>query len=205
MPFVRGDDYGPDFDAKLLLMAIQSECNRTAKMGIKRSSDEVNPDSSHDLAYAASSIKNALSHRGSHALRVYSQAVAWLRGDSVVQCQDILSVAPFVLGHRLDFTSDYVAQCRVKDRTAVFGPLGAPIEMMCAADLVNDISVRVKEPNTRDLIIGIIKMGTDQDRTMDVNSKNAVMAALKTPQLDHPLLQEVAVHYKKKIISRGYR
>ncbi|MBI4453660.1 AAA family ATPase [Candidatus Woesearchaeota archaeon] len=187
-------------DADTFLMMIDSELNFTPTFGRKRSFPNDSIDSSnHAKKLASTKTKNAFSPRGStKGLENYAKALAYLMGDEKVEKHHLESVAPHILGHRLEFTEEFRAQHQADIRGG--GMFGDTLEMHLSKELIKDVETNYeKAKGDVDLLLVAYKnemnaYRPDEDRVeLSTEQKRRVTKLLEDPnKVDHPLVREYA-------------
>ncbi len=183
-------------EAMVFRQMITAELSTTPTYGRKRSNDPVDT-SNHAKELASTACANSLSYRGSRSLCDYAKALAWLTADDPAKAEvtkeHIATIAPHVLGHRLEFTQDYRAQYEGKQRPGMYG---MTMGMFLSEQLVAGIGQRYKPlKETLDLLV------TAQQRKDSLSSEQqrevAEMLAARE-RMDHPLLREYVSRLKNR-------
>ena len=110
-------------DASLFFEFLISSLNFCIRTGQKRSTrfgeGAVSTDCPEDCRFngtACSRVRNGGSRRKERDIRLLSQALAWIMGDSQVQIAHLKVVAPFALWHRATFSSNFLGELKNQER-----------------------------------------------------------------------------------------
>jgi MoxR-like ATPase len=177
-------------DARMFCEMIDAELNTTTLYGRKRSSDRVD-QSTHSVNLASSKVKNGFSPRGIRALDRMSRGIAYLLGDSKVQKEHVVAVAPHVLGHRLDFTDDYLGSLQELQRP---GEYGIPLSMFAANQLVAAEKGSIAENYEtvrEDVTLVQHWRNPEKKKNLDRTQLARVEHLRVQKRMGHPLLQEL--------------
>ncbi len=193
-------------EARIFYDTIISEANYSPTNGLKRSCDEVDT-SIHSKNISSSFTENALSYRaGAEGLKTFAKAVAFYMGDDTVEKHHITAVAPYILGHKLVFTDDFMAEYRESPKNTgceVF--FHAPtFQQYLVQKLMEGV-----EKNFSDTVMKYIPLMTayefEKDRLTDEQKKKAQELIDNKDKLDHPLLKEfVNEIQREKRIDKFY-
>ncbi len=179
-------------EALVLRNLIKSEINYTPTFGRKRSNDKVDT-SNHAQELASTCVMNALSPRATGALKGYAQGLAYLIGAEKVRKEHIVAVAPHVMGHRLEFTTDFRGQFEDKRREGIYG---MPMEMHLSSHLIEKIEKNYSKAKKEiDLLIQAYKA---PEKLSDNLRKKANEMLSGEIELDHPLLKELVRALKER-------
>ena len=145
-------------DALLLMRFLISSLNACPKAGQKRGEQYGNhqgecPIDCKFYDSPCSWVLGGGSRRVEKALGEFARAVAWFRGASAVESEDIAVVAPFVIWHRREFSRDLMRKTKLESRR------GYPMKLEAAFHLVGCILEEYREQ--RDLLSRILD-GKDQ-------------------------------------------
>lgn len=93
-------------EANLLYDVLRAELGSCMHFGKKRINEEC-ISGCHYKDFMCGKKKNSDSGRNQKAEMKYTQALAWLLGDSKIEPKHIAAIEPFFLWHRIDFTPEY--------------------------------------------------------------------------------------------------
>jgi hypothetical protein len=139
-------------------------------------------------------------------MRDYSRALAWLGGESVVTKDHIIALAPYILGHRLQFSdkfeADYIDRRRIPAVSAADGSdkhlshFGMPKEMFLALNLALGVEQNYEAAKTDiDLLMkGAQASGLYDEQGIELHAheRDDLREMEENPEsLDHPLAKEL--------------
>ena len=200
-------------EARILLQMINAEMNMTGLYGRKRENDPVD-EGNRGRTLSSSNTKTALSPRGiNRGIKRYAQAIAYLTGAPEVTKEHIIAIAPYALGHRVDFTDKFRGLHQEDRREGLFG---MPFETHLAKALVEEIDTKYRGGQIGDTTYIAIKPQVDlflaaiQDKMNE--EKDGDHKQVITPEnvarlnqmiddkesIIHPLLQEYAERFAKQ-------
>lgn len=184
-------------EADIFMQMISAELNMTAVYGRKRSNDIVD-EGNHGKKLASHCTKNGLSYRGIRALENYVKAVAYVLGTQVTK-NFVVAVAPYVLGHRLQFTDDFKSKYEPANRS---GEFGMPYQFFLAEELVKGVEQNYKDTKQQiDLVIHRYKeLKNVHGYPLNDAQRAQVDEWVKNPdKVDHPLARNYILNIKKKL------
>ncbi len=126
-----------DMDASAfarMLLAELSFCDRYGQKRIVEHCEE----GCHYTGYLCRQIKNCASNRLPTSIKLFSQGLAWLMGDSVIDVEHVKTIMPFALSHRIQWKDEVLSQ---KERTK----RDDPFQIFLAKDAVKAVSQRYRE------------------------------------------------------------
>lgn len=178
-----------DHDADLFWMCITSELNTTGKYGIKRRADPLDEDT-HGKELASYKTNNGLSPRGfNESLLHFAKAIALYTGAKKVSKAHIQAIAPYALGHRLEFTQDFESSETLPSRNCTK-------EHHLARVLVNGISEKF-ETRKNDLYAlhqYATAMSEGKPHQLSKGHEERVEGMVQNPnKVDYPLMREYAL------------
>ena len=104
-----------DRDAEQYFAFLVAEMNSSQKYGQKRSIDNPEGDKQKGL-YLNTTFTGSGSRREEKSLVRYAKSLAWLQGEGEVNLDNISQVAPYVLWHRIKWTSETERAFKDSDR-----------------------------------------------------------------------------------------
>ncbi|MBI4441405.1 hypothetical protein HY639_04510 [Candidatus Woesearchaeota archaeon] len=171
-------------EARVFYNCIDSELNSSPTYGVKRSCDPPE-ESTHAKKLAVSKTRNGLSPRGTAAILEYAQAIALFLGSKKVQKGHIMAVAPYVLGHRLQFTDTY------KGETSNKGRLQGEMEGTdCSRRLLLDIDANYQQAVMPSFELIYTAVTRPQELTKQQLAEFEELKQNRT-KIDHPFIREV--------------
>ncbi len=179
-------------EALVFFHCIATEINHSPTYGSKRSCDPVDA-ATHAKNLAVSKIKNTMSPRAYSDIRDYAKGIAALMGHDKVTIDHIISVTPYVLGHRLEFTDDFKADGSNKGRLR-----GEMEGIDCTRRLLNGVDKNYKDavmPYVQLIVWGIKNPG--ELSANQLKQFKELKQAFKENKIDHPLLKEVLAELLK--------
>jgi Mg-chelatase subunit ChlI len=179
-------------DAMIFLDMLDAEMNHTPLYGLKRRSDPIDA-STHGMALASAHVVNALSPRASLAIEQYAQAFARLTGREGVSKDDITTVAPYVLAHRLEPTDDFKAAYAEKQRAT-----RGPENLELANRLVKDVESRYAAVHKSLALLDNYRRGT---LTGSQKAEARKLLTADPDKIDHPLLRQYIADLKQNETS----
>lgn len=126
-----------DLDASAFARMLLAELSFCDRYGQKRIV-ETCEDGCHYTGYLCRQIKNCASNRLPTSIKLFSQGLAWLLGDSVVDLEHLKTVMPFALSHRIQWKDEVLSQ---KERAR----RDDPFQIFLAKEAVKTVSQRYRE------------------------------------------------------------
>lgn len=126
-----------DLDASAfarMLLAELSFCERYGQKRIVENCEE----GCHYTGYLCRQIKNCASNRLPTSIKLFSQGLAWLLGDSEIDIEHVKAVMPFTLSHRIQWKDEVLSQ---KERAK----RDDPSQIFLAKEAVKTVSQRYRE------------------------------------------------------------
>jgi len=126
-----------DLDASAfarMLLAELSFCERYGQKRIVENCEE----GCHYTGYLCRQIKNCASNRLPTSIKLFSQGLAWLLGDSEIDIEHVKAVMPFALSHRIQWKDEVLSQ---KERAK----RDDPSQIFLAKEAVKTVSQRYRE------------------------------------------------------------
>jgi hypothetical protein len=126
-----------DLDASAfarMLLAELSFCDRYGQKRIVENCEE----GCHYTGYLCRQIKNCASNRLPTSIKLFSQGLAWLLGDSDIDIEHVKAVMPFTLSHRIQWKDEVLSQ---KERAK----RDDPSQIFLAKEAVKTVSQRYRE------------------------------------------------------------
>jgi len=105
-----------DMDAGAFTIMLIAELSFCYKYGQKRS-DEGCDEGCHYTGYLCHDVKNCASNRLPSSIKKYSQAIAWLLGNSNIDIEIVRAIIPYTIAHRIQWKEDFISK-REKNRRA---------------------------------------------------------------------------------------
>ena len=170
-----------DIDASAftrMLLAELSFCERYGQKRIVENCEE----GCHYTGYLCRQIKNCASNRLPTSIKLFSQGLAWLLGDSEIDIEHVKAVMPFTLSHRVQWKDEVLSQ---KERAK----RDDPFQIFLAKEAVKTVSQRYREQS--DHVKDALALG----------SKIFQGESLEPLEGDHPIYTEI----KKDIRHRRNR
>jgi len=170
-----------DIDASAftrMLLAELSFCERYGQKRIVENCEE----GCHYTGYLCRQIKNCASNRLPTSIKLFSQGLAWLLGDSEIDIEHVKAVIPFTLSHRVQWKDEVLSQ---KERAK----RDDPFQIFLAKEAVKTVSQRYREQS--DHVKDALALG----------SKIFQGESLEPLEGDHPIYTEI----KKDIRHRRNR
>ncbi|MBW1982573.1 MAG: AAA family ATPase [Deltaproteobacteria bacterium] len=103
-----------DQDANAYMRMLLAELSFCERHGQKRSS-EICEEGCHYTGYLCHRLRNCASNRLPVSLSNYARALAWFQGLASASLEQVRTVAPYCIAHRLQWTEAHIAS-RQKDR-----------------------------------------------------------------------------------------
>lgn len=170
-----------DLDASAfsrMMLAELSFCDRYGQKRIVENCEE----GCHYTGYLCRQIKNCASNRLPASLKLFSQGLAWLLGDSEIDIEHVKAVMPFTLSHRIQWKDEVLAQ---KERAK----RDDPFQIFLAKEAVKAVSQRYREQS--DHLKDALALG----------SKIIQGEPFEPLEGDHPIYTEI----KKDLLRRSRR
>lgn len=126
-----------DLDASAfvrMLLAELSFCDRYGQKRIVENCEE----GCHYTGYLCRQIKNCASNRLPTSIKLFSQGLAWLLGDSTIDIEHIKTILPFTLSHRIQWRDEILSQKEKNKRDD-------PFQIFLAKEAVKTVSQRYRE------------------------------------------------------------
>jgi len=160
-----------DLDASAfarMLLAELSFCDRYGQKRIVENCEE----GCHYTGYLCRQIKNCASNRLPTSIKLFSQGLAWLLGDSNIDIEHVKAVMPFTLSHRIQWKDEVLSQ---KERAK----RDDPSQIFLAKEAVKTVSQRYREQS--DHLKDALALG----------SKIFQGESLEPLEGDHPIYTEI--------------
>jgi len=160
-----------DLDASAfarMLLAELSFCDRYGQKRIVENCEE----GCHYTGYLCRQIKNCASNRLPTSIKLFSQGLAWLLGDSDIDIEHVKAVMPFTLSHRIQWKDEVLSQ---KERAK----RDDPFQIFLAKEAVKTVSQRYREQS--DHLKDALALG----------SKIFQGESLEPLEGDHPIYTEI--------------
>ncbi|MDO9351057.1 MAG: MoxR family ATPase [Deltaproteobacteria bacterium] len=160
-----------DIDASAftrMLLAELSFCERYGQKRIVENCEE----GCHYTGYLCRQIKNCASNRLPTSIKLFSQGLAWLLGDSEIDIEHVKAVMPFTLSHRIQWKDEVLSQ---KERAK----RDDPFQIFLAKEAVKTVSQRYREQS--DHVKDALALG----------SKIFQGESLEPLEGDHPIYTEI--------------
>jgi len=167
-----------DLDASAFTRMLLAEFSFCERYGQKRSVEACD-EGCHYSGYLCHEIKNCASNRLPLSIRQYAQALAWMIEDQEVDIEHVKTVAPYALGHRVQWKDEILARKEKAKRDD-------PFPIFLAKEAVKGIAQRYREQS--DHLKDALAIGNRIFQGED----------LEPLEGDHPLYQEI----KKDLASR---
>jgi Mg-chelatase subunit ChlI len=123
--------------ADLFYTFLLSELTSCQNRGMKRSNEQCQ-QGCHYSDFACGQTRNSLSVRGTLAIAKYAQSLAWLAGKQRVTIEEVETVLPYAIWHKIVFNEAFVSGFRTEQRTE-------PLQLYAAKQLVKQIKQRFVE------------------------------------------------------------
>lgn len=170
-----------DLDANAFLRLVLAELSFCYRFGQKRS-HEVCEQGCHFTGYLCNAIQNCSSNRLPISVRSYSQALAWLLGDEVVDMEHLMGVLPFTLSHRIQWKEEALALWGNEVRED-------PLQIFMAKKAVRDMRRRY------------VEQASEIKTALSVACRIAEGEALDLIQGDHPIYWEISKDLGKEVLK----
>jgi len=160
-----------DLDASAfarMLLAELSFCDRYGQKRIVENCEE----GCHYTGYLCRQIKNCASNRLPTSIKLFSQGLAWLLGDSEIDIEHVKAVMPFALSHRVQWKDEILSQKEKAKRDD-------PFQIFLAKEAVKTVSQRYREQS--DHLKDALALG----------SKIFQGESLEPLEGDHPIYTEI--------------
>lgn len=160
-----------DLDASAfarMLLAELSFCERYGQKRIVENCEE----GCHYTGYLCRQIKNCASNRLPTSIKLFSQGLAWLLGDSEIDIEHVKAVMPFTLSHRIQWKDEVLSQ---KERAK----RDDPSQIFLAKEAVKTVFQRYREQS--DHLKDALALG----------SKIFQGESLEPLEGDHPIYTEI--------------
>jgi len=151
-----------------MLLAELSFCDRYGQKRIVENCEE----GCHYTGYLCRQIKNCASNRLPTSIKLFSQGLAWLLGDSEIDIEHVKAVVPFTLSHRVQWKDEVLSQ---KERAK----RDDPFQIFLAKEAVKTVSQRYREQS--DHLKDALALG----------SKIFQGESLEPLEGDHPIYTEI--------------
>jgi hypothetical protein len=138
---IRGEitRMGLDLDANAFTRMLLAELSFCHKYGQKRSVENCE-EGCHFTGYLCHEVRNCASNRLPTSIKTYSQALAWLIGDSGVDVEHVKAVTPYTLAHRVQWKEEYLSTKEKDNRDN-------PFQIHLAKEAVKTVFNRYGEQN----------------------------------------------------------
>lgn len=170
-----------DLDASAFSRMILAELSFCDRYGQKRIVENCE-EGCHYTGYLCRQIKNCASNRLPTSIKLFSQGLAWLMGDSVVDIEHLKAIMPFALSHRIQWKDEILSQ---KERAK----RDDPFQIFLAKEAVKTVSQRYREQS--DYLKDALAVG----------SKIFQGEPLEPLEGDHPIYTEI----KKDLLHKRNR
>lgn len=171
-----------DLDANAFLRLVIAELSFCQRLGQKRSHEGCE-EGCHFTGYLCNAVQNCISNRFSISVQRFSQTLAWLMGNDVVDLEHLKVILPFTLAHRIHWKEDMLAQCDQKIRND-------PLMIYMAKKAVDDMHRRYTEqaPRIKDALAVAFRISEGED--------------LEPVEGDHPIYWEIRKDLGKETIEK---
>jgi Mg-chelatase subunit ChlI len=160
-----------DLDASAFTRMVLAELSFCDHYGQKRIVENCE-EGCHYTGYLCHQIKNCASNRLPTSIKLYSQGLAWLLGDSEIDIEHVKSVLPYTLSHRIQWKDEVLSQ---KERAK----RDDPFSIFLAKEAVKMVSQRYREQSEH------------LKDALAVGSKIFQEESLEPLEGDHPLYIEI--------------
>jgi len=126
-----------DLDAGAFTIMLIAELSFCHKYGQKRSHESCE-EGCHYTSYLCHKIKNCASNRLPSSIRRYSQAIAWFMDANEIDIEDVRTIVPYAIAHRIQWKEDHLMR---KERNR----RNDPLQLYLAKEAVNDVFHRYSE------------------------------------------------------------
>jgi hypothetical protein len=167
-----------DLDASAFTRMLLSEFSFCDRYGQKRVVEQCE-EGCHYTGYLCHDVKNCASNRLPTSIKHYAQGLAWLLGDSEIDIEHVLLIAPHALSHRVQWKDHVLSQ---KERAM----RDDPFPIFLAKEAVKTVGQRYREQSEH------------LKDALAVASKVYQGETLEPMEGDHPLYAEI----KKDLESR---
>ncbi|MBM4277912.1 MAG: AAA family ATPase [Deltaproteobacteria bacterium] len=151
-----------------MLLAELSFCDRYGQKRVVENCEE----GCHYTGYLCRQIKNCASNRLPTSIKLFSQGLAWLLGDSEIDIEHVKAVMPFTLSHRVQWKDEVLSQ---KERAK----RDDPFQIFLAKEAVKTVSQRYREQSDH------------LKDALAVGSKIFQGESLEPLEGDHPIYTEI--------------
>lgn len=127
-------EIGLEKDALNYLSFLISELNVQPKYGQKRSND---PISNEEGSYLYNLLSSSGTRREDKSLVRYAKSLAWIQGKKEADLEHVLTVAPYILWHRIRLSDDILDKLRDNERS---DPLNLYVVKFLLGDGTDEIS-----------------------------------------------------------------
>ena len=160
-----------DIDASAFTRMVLAELSFCERYGQKRIVENCE-EGCHYTGYLCRQIKNCASNRLPTSIKLFSQGLAWLLGDSEIDIEHVKAVIPFTLSHRVQWKDEVLSQ---KERAK----RDDPFQIFLAKEAVKTVSQRYREQS--DHVKDALALG----------SKIFQGESLEPLEGDHPIYTEI--------------
>lgn len=160
-----------DLDASAFTRMLLSELSSCDRYGQKRIVENCE-EGCHYTGYICHQIKNCASNRLPTSIKLYSQGLAWLLGDSEIDIEHVKAILPYALSHRLQWKDAVLSQ---KERAK----RDDPFQIYLAKEAVKLVSQRYREQSEH------------LKDALAIGSKIFQGESLEPLDGDHPLYTEI--------------
>jgi MoxR-like ATPase len=126
-----------DMDASAFTIMFLAELSFCFKYGQKRS-NEVCEEGCHYSGYLCHEVRNCASNRLPSSIKSYAQSIAWLWGRSEVDLEEVKTVIPYTIAHRVQWKDDFIVKREKNKRND-------PLQIYLAKEAVNEVFHRYYE------------------------------------------------------------
>lgn len=168
-----------DLDANAFLRFVLSELSFCHRFGQKRS-HEVCEEACHFSGYLCNKISSCISNRFPISVHRFSQALAWLLGDEMVDLEHLITVLPFTLAHRIQWKEETLAQHAAESRD-------------------NPLAIHMAKSAVKDMHRRYIEQSTQVKDALSVACRIAGGEKVKTIRGDHPIYWEIRKDLGEKV------
>ncbi|MFH1625380.1 MAG: hypothetical protein ABID54_09535 [Pseudomonadota bacterium] len=160
-----------DLDASAFTIMLIAELSFCYKYGQKRS-DETCEEGCHYTGYLCHEVKNCASNRLPASIKSYSQAIAWLLERDQVDIEDVRTIIPYAIAHRVQWKEEYMLKRETNRRND-------PLQIYLAKQAVDEVFHRFSEQKE------------DVKDAFAVGFKILAGEDLKPGEGDHPVYAEI--------------
>ncbi len=171
-----------DPDAQAYMAFLIAELNVSVPYGQKRSIDP--PDTANGK-YLGALLSGSGSRRGDKSIVRYARSLAWLNGKDEVTLEEVKTVAPYVLWHRLNFTDEVLNQLGNMERSDTLQLFAAKTMLGYGTEDIPGVSKRFEES------IDNYRLLSDMLKNQDEKGAKEFLRKLAAEGKGHPLFLDI--------------